>query len=418
MSRNGNININTIIFSMGYREPFHDAHVADAVLSDRLNRIIFESTSSDMYLVGGYLRDIILGRPSFDRDFIIQGNVKEVAGRIAKILGCRLIEIGKRNLFRIVTGEGTTLDFLPIDQAVRHDLSSRDFTINALAWSPMSGLIDDHDGLFDLERKVIRIIAEENIKSDPVRILRAYRLSDELAFTIECITRNSLKYQGTLIAGVKSERITLELFRILNSPHTKNTLDIMLEDRVLEVIFHNSRDELLRKLKVIDNINGIIDKLPLKYKIKLYSLFSQNLTYQGLIRLEALLQDMTDNLLSLSKKTYERIYKLSTFLRKELSVTEECDTELMHGVFKELGDVSLDYLILSDLTQCLAAFERYDGIMNKGYLLTSEIMDATDLPQGKRLGNVIDRVRKAQFLNKIKSKEDALEYIKKMEDIF
>lgn len=418
MSRNGNININAIVFSMGFPEPFYEAHVADAVMSDRLNRIIFESASSDVYLVGGYLRDIILGRPSFDRDFIIERNVKEFAGRIATRLGRRLIEIGKRYLFRIVTEEGTTLDFLPINQAVRHDLSSRDFTINALAWSPLSGLIDDFGGLLDLEHKIIRIIAEENIKSDPVRILRAYRLSDELAFTIERITRKSLKSQVTLIAGVKSERITLELFRILNSAYTKNTLSVMLEDRLLEVIFHNSRGELLAKLKVIDNINDIIDKLPLNYKIKLYTLFSQNLTYQGLIRLEVLLQDMVPNLLSLSNKTYERVYKLSSCLRRKFSLTKECDMEHMYGVFKELGDASLEYLILSDLTHCLTDFERYDGVVNKGYLLTSEIMDATGLQGGKMLGLVIDRVRKAQFMNKIKNKYDALEYIGRMDDIF
>jgi tRNA nucleotidyltransferase/poly(A) polymerase len=139
--------------------------------------ILKKRKNQEIYIVGGYLRDLLIGRKVVDRDYAVKGNIKSFVKGIASDLGGKVISPGKWNLYRIVLPAGIFLDFTVVNKSIEHDLSQRDFTINALAWSPERGIIDLVRGTDDLKRKTIKMIKEENIIEDPVRIIRAYRLA-------------------------------------------------------------------------------------------------------------------------------------------------------------------------------------------------------------------------------------------------
>lgn len=178
------------------------------------------SSIGPVYLVGGSLRDCILNRPSSDHDFAVPGNVRAFAEKVAAKLGVRVIEIGKEEkaLYRIVSGD-KVLDFCPVHgKAIEDDLKKRDFTVNGLAFNLSSErLIDPVGGLDDIRSSTIRLISEDAISADPVRMIRAFRLASVLDFEIAPQTLSVIKEQAALIAGSAGERIRAELFKMMEA---------------------------------------------------------------------------------------------------------------------------------------------------------------------------------------------------------
>ena len=197
-----------------------------------------------VYLVGGSLRDRILNRPSNDHDFAVPGNARAFAERVAAKLGVRMIEMGKEDkvVYRVVSGD-KILDFSAIHgKTIEDDLKRRDFTINGLgfdlssdspwgrrplraglrlgearAYASERGLIDPVGGLDDIRSKTIRLISEDAILADPLRILRAFRLAAVLGFKIAPQTLSVIKEQAALVAGSAGERIRAELLKIMEA---------------------------------------------------------------------------------------------------------------------------------------------------------------------------------------------------------
>jgi putative nucleotidyltransferase with HDIG domain len=169
-------------------------------------------------LVGGSLRDRILNRPSSDHDFVVPGNTRAFAEKVAARLGVRMIEMGTENkvVYRVVSGD-KVLDFSPIQgKTIEEDLKRRDFTVNGLAFDLSSHrLIDPVGGLDDIRSKTIRLISEDAIMADPLRMLRAFRLAAVLGFEIEPQTLSVIKEQTALVTRSAGERIREELFKII-----------------------------------------------------------------------------------------------------------------------------------------------------------------------------------------------------------
>jgi len=138
------------------------------------------------YLVGGYLRDILRGERSKDIDFVVGGNPESILKKIALDTGGSVVKFSKAPLVRLVAGD-YTLDFTELKGTIEEDLSQRDFTVNAIAWSEEEGMIDPFNGFRDIREKRIRAIAEDNFLDDPLRLVRAYRFSGEFEWEIELV---------------------------------------------------------------------------------------------------------------------------------------------------------------------------------------------------------------------------------------
>ena len=188
----------------------------------------FASRSGSAYVVGGAVRDSILGRPGGDVDVAVDGDPVAIGAGLAKALGWHSVPLDdQRGFLRIAPpgGAGLHIDITPLSGSIDEDLERRDFSIGAMAF-PLTGidvpgevddLIDPHDGRRDLERGVVRALSPQVFSDDPVRLMRAQRLVAQLGFTIEEHTADVIKGRAGLIATVSPERAREELFKILEA---------------------------------------------------------------------------------------------------------------------------------------------------------------------------------------------------------
>ncbi|MFC2001406.1 CCA tRNA nucleotidyltransferase [Chloroflexota bacterium] len=207
------------------------------------------------YLVGGLVRDMLLGRDTADIDIAVDAGALEIAPRAATALGGKYVLLDEINgIGRVVLAKNEAtpaegkweLDFSTLKSDIEQDLAQRDFTIDAMAvdlkeiipeiptFPPpgegievilkSSALIDPFKGQDDLRQGVIRTVSETAFKSDAVRLLRAVRLAAELGFSIDRETEMLIRHYCHLITGVAGERVREELLRILAVPGTGQLL--------------------------------------------------------------------------------------------------------------------------------------------------------------------------------------------------
>ena len=179
------------------------------------------------YLVGGALRDMVLGRDTVDLDIAVEGEALEIARRAASALSGKYVPLDEVNGVARVVLAGKPhwqLDLTGIKGGIEPDLGRRDFTVCAMAvdLSRMGNeplpIIDPFHGLDDLKKGIIRVVADDVFQQDPLRLLRAVRLAGELGFNIERHTEDLIQRDGHLISQVAGERIREELLRILAVP--------------------------------------------------------------------------------------------------------------------------------------------------------------------------------------------------------
>ncbi|MFH1381816.1 MAG: HD domain-containing protein [Chloroflexota bacterium] len=182
------------------------------------------------YLVGGFVRDVLLGRVTADIDIAVAADALEVTERVATVLGGRAVLLDKVNkVGRVVlpdepkpTGKGRLeIDFSTFEGTIEPDLLRRDFTIDAMAvdlrqmGQERIQVIDPFHGQMDQQKRIIRAVTATAFVADPVRLLRAVRLAVELGFEIEENTETIIKRDAHLIADVAGERVREELIRLL-----------------------------------------------------------------------------------------------------------------------------------------------------------------------------------------------------------
>jgi tRNA nucleotidyltransferase (CCA-adding enzyme) len=187
----------------------------------------------DTYAVGGCVRDSILGRIPDDWDITTSAVPTQV-----KSLFKRTIDTGIAHgtVTVMLDHEGFEVTTYRIDgeyEDSRHpksvsytsnlieDLKRRDFTVNAMAYNEVSGIVDAFCGLEDLKHKVIRCVgnAEDRFNEDALRILRAVRFSAQLGFQIEAETKRAIEKLAANLVNISAERIQVELVKLMVSPH-------------------------------------------------------------------------------------------------------------------------------------------------------------------------------------------------------
>jgi putative nucleotidyltransferase with HDIG domain len=202
--------------------PLDPADPTNSVLQSILGAL---PQDQPIYLVGGAVRDKLIGRKSGDLDFAVPKGALRLARRVARATGGAFFPLDdETDTGRIVyvheDGERTLADFAAYRRPdLPADLSARDFTINAIALDPRTDeVFDPLDGTKDLRAKRIRACTDESLSADPVRVLRAVRLAATLRFSIERPTRELMKSAVPLMTRVSPERLRDELFKMLDGP--------------------------------------------------------------------------------------------------------------------------------------------------------------------------------------------------------
>ena len=383
----------------------------EKILKDRYNSIIFKkSRGRGVYLVGGYIRDILRGKISKDRDFIVADDIKSFTHEIRKFIGGTLIEFKKGETTRLVLKDRVSIDFSRSMGTLEEDLSKRDFTINAIAWSPDSGIIDPYKGIEDIKRRRISSISEKNFKADPLRMLRAYRFAAELNGSIEDKTRRSIKTLYNKIKKVSPERITFELFNLLNSENPARYLNMALNDRLLRYILSINIRALERNIKAIYRFKRQLKEHTKEVKVLLEEIFSQNITYKGLLLLELLLRRN-----GLFEPDRIPLIRISRNIAKRIMLTHKGLKEFKGGklfnFFMKSKGAAMDIIILKDRMDLIKEYIRFKNIWKKGMISSLEVARIGKIKAGPILGKVIAELKKAEFEREIKSKEEAIRLI-------
>jgi tRNA nucleotidyltransferase/poly(A) polymerase len=383
----------------------------EKILKDRYNSIIFKkSRGRKVYLVGGYVRDILIGKISKDKDFIVSDDIKGFVKEIKKVIGGTLVEFQKGETTRLVLKDGVTIDFSRPIGTLYEDLSKRDFTINAIAWSPETGIIDPYKGLKDIQERIIRALGKENLVADPLRMLRAYRFAAELNGSIEDKTRRSIKTLYNNINKVSPERITFELFNLLNSENPGKYLNMAFNDRLLSSILPINKRSLGPNLKAIYRFSRKLKEHPKEVKVLLEEIFSQNITYKGLLFLELLLRRN-----GMYEPDRTPLIRISRNISKRIVLAHKGLKEFKGGklfdLFIKSKGAAMDIIILKDKIDVLKEYIRFKNIWKRGIVSSLEVARIGKIKAGPILGRIIVEIKRAEFDRKIKNKKEAHDYI-------
>ena len=167
------------------------------------------------WIVGGAVRDELLGRALVDLDIACR-EPEAAARRYARLSEGAPFPLSERHgAWRVALSDERTVDFTPLPNGIHEDLATRDFTINAIA-RPLRGgePLDPFGGLGDLDRKTLRAVAPGIFRDDPLRLLRAVRLEDELGFRLDTETERLVQASAGLVTKPAGERILAELVRL------------------------------------------------------------------------------------------------------------------------------------------------------------------------------------------------------------
>lgn len=253
----------------------------------------------EIYAVGGYVRDLQLGRPGKDIDFVVVGDAMIFADQLKKDLRLRTLVCYPKFGTFMAHYYGYKLEFVNArDESyaadsrkpqtrcadLNSDLSRRDFTINTLAMDISAQnygrIIDVYDGRGDLQRGVIRtpLQPERTFSDDPLRMMRAIRFATQLNFSIETQTYEAIKRVSDRLSIISQERITDEFSKILMAGQPSFGLEMLEETGLIKFFLpelirmkgieqkqvHHHKDVFYHTLEVVDNIAEKGASLPLR----------------------------------------------------------------------------------------------------------------------------------------------------------
>lgn len=259
------------------------------------------------YVVGGYVRDLIMKRPSKDVDFVCVGSGIALAQEVARSLGGLRVTIFKNFGTARIDWDGFELEFVgarkesyredsrkPLveDGTLEDDQNRRDFTINAMAISLNAGswgmLVDPFDGMTDIKKKIIRTpqAPEITFSDDPLRMMRAIRFAAQLNFDIEASTFEAIGTNASRLKIVSMERIIDELNKIILTPKPSYGFKLLFHSGLLKEFFpemvelhgvenidnKGHKDNFYHTLQVLDNTAKTSEDLWLRWAAILHDI--------------------------------------------------------------------------------------------------------------------------------------------------
>lgn len=261
---------------------------------------IIEENNLEAYVIGGFVRDLILGRPSKDIDIVVVGNGMELAEKAAEKLRVKKVSLFKNFGTAQFVYKDLEVEFVgarkesyrsdsrkPIVEngTLQDDQNRRDFTINALALdlrpATFGNLLDPFGGLDDLEKGIIRTPLEPDTtySDDPLRMMRAVRFASQLDFKIEHKSLQSILHNAARLEIISRERIADEVNKIMLSPKPSRGFELLFSTHLLEQFFpemvalygvetidgKSHKDNFFHTLEVLDNVAEKSDNLWLRW---------------------------------------------------------------------------------------------------------------------------------------------------------
>jgi len=226
-----------------------------------------------VYLVGGVVRDMILGIPSNDIDIVLTGNVRSISRSIANHFSGDFYPLDEeRHAYRVILHDSSTKDIildiaLMRGESIEEDLEDRDFTINAIAFDvskiDKGAYIDPLDGIGAIENQLISACSGQSLVNDPVRVLRAIRFACQFNNAIDNKTKEAMHDAVPHLNETSQERIRDEFFKMLGKTWTRECLNYCLQFNLAQKLFpgsENCPDNWLESNEVINDLNHFLIK--------------------------------------------------------------------------------------------------------------------------------------------------------------
>ena len=446
-------------------------------LKEALNKEVFHLISEtadelqlECYVVGGFVRDLLLHRPSSDIDVVVVGSGITMAQLYAEKLGPK----AHLSVFRSFGTAQVKLDKLEVefvgarkesyshdsrkpiveDGSLSDDQQRRDFTINALAiclnGKRFGELVDPFDGLTDLNHKIIRTPLDPDVtfSDDPLRMMRCLRFKSQLDFTVHPETEEALKRNSSRIQIISNERIVEELNKILLSPRPSIGLMGLHECGLLSYVFPNDqtgegdtmwKDQFYHTCRVVDALAPYTRNLWLMWTALLHQacFVSEetdkchravtNPLLTSLFRRMKLPMNYKMDYVQKLTGMYKRVFKLvqnphdlSAARRFLFEVGENLDDlMLLCKAILSADELTENSVSTKDLTQLhvyLVALDKKEHLSDMEYPLSGkEIMEYLQLPGSTLIGKLKEKVLEAVFTGEIRNdRSESLDYLTKI----
>ena len=351
-----------------------------------------------VYIVGGVVRDIILGKKIQDIDIMVEGNGILFAKKLAKIIGVKKIvpyekfgtALIPNKLFQIEVASSRSESYDSIsrspsvvkDASIKEDLKRRDFTINAMALDiseeKFGDVIDPFRGINDLRKGILRtpLDPEKTFSDDPLRMMRAAYFASKLNFKIESTCRASMITQVERIKIVSWERIRDEYIKILKTDKPSIGLVILQKTGLMKYVFPeidvmydmeqspewHHKDVFAHTLQVVDNAAKLTDKMEIRFAALVHDIAKPNTrrihpkkgyTFHGHDAVGEKMLDKVGKRMRLSKNLTKYLKKLTLLHLRPIAlvkseVTDSAVRRLMVAAGNELKDLMV--LCRADIT--------------------------------------------------------------------
>lgn len=364
-----------------------------------LNKIaqIAQSENKNVFVVGGYVRDLILKRERSDIDILVIGSGIDFAKTVAEKLNISNVNYYKNFGTAQFSFDNMNVEFVGArresydrntrkpfveDGTFEDDISRRDFTINTLAVSlnaiDFGKIIDTYDGLTDIKNQIIKTPLDpfRTFDDDPLRIMRAFRFAAQLDFKVDKNIMKAAYDMRNRLSIVSQERITDEFLKILSTPKPSIGLKLLFESRVLEIVFpeiaimsgvdqrkdFHHKDVFLHTLQVVDNICEETDDVWLRFTALVHDIakpptkkFVEGIgwTFHGHENLGAKMMKKIFHRMKLPLNKLEYVQKLITLhLRPIALAKEEVTDSAIRRLVVQAGDDLEDLITLcrADIT--------------------------------------------------------------------
>lgn len=382
-----------------------------------INEIIsLLNENSELFIVGGYLRDKVLEQNNFDMDFIVKGqNAIELARIFAQKTGRYFVVLDEKyEIARVIdTDKMHYFDFARCEKDnITIDILRRDLSINAIALQiyPENMIIDITNGIQDIKNKIIKVISEKNIIDDPLRLLRIFRFASLLNYEIAEKTLNLAAKHSKLINNVAKERILTELLKLLEGANSAKIIDLLKSNGILFELFNILKLEMLvppnshhhlclidHSIETMHQIEILINNMPKYLQEKLNSYQTNGVKYLSLLKLAALLHDVGKHstwtieengrhrfinhdsvgaellkpMLKEMKFSKAQIKYITILVKNHIypsqlaKADEKANEKTIHRMFRKLGEYTPDILLLA----------MADRLSAQGPAITKEIIE-------------------------------------------
>ena len=389
-------------------------------------------------LVGGAVRDALLGRTAeyLDLDFVLPADAVQTARKLANYYNAGFVILDVQRQIARVVFEQATVDIAQQEgESLEMDLRRRDFTLNAIAYSPYHNqLIDPLQGVVDLQAGVIRMVSRANLQDDPLRLLRAYRQAAQLGFRIESATQSAIRQLSPLLGQVAAERVQVELGYLLKYSQGTAWLTAAWEDNLLQRWFPDATQESLAQVAAVDQSALLLAETFPALEVEWQSpVAGKSAALLSLAKLANLLpsepEAAEEQLLHL-KYSRAEIRAVVTLL-KHLPQLQSHSTQPMslreqYFFFLEVGCVFSALVVLAvaggiaveavaPLIDCY--LNPHNQVAHPTPLVTgNDLMQALNLSPSPQVGKLLTEIQIARIEGTIVTSEDALEFASKLRD--